>query len=183
MNYYFYDTIILGFDGELPQGFPLVDSFSKRNQGCFPLTAEQTTYNTANVNASILQVYYCGNIPQPEIILPTLEERKQELKDKFKPVQELFTSKLSAVDSILGNTHDISIRLRNICRVRRDGTIDTIDGFTTIEQAMAFDIRDSDAAPMLYAIDIIESNTSNNQNALNTVNDILTQVEEALNIN
>jgi hypothetical protein len=75
MNYYFYATIILGFEGELPQGFPLVDSFSKRNQGCFPLTSEQTTYYIANVNATILQVYYCGNVPQP--IVPTIDPKEQ----------------------------------------------------------------------------------------------------------
>jgi hypothetical protein len=182
MKNYFFQNQIAGLD-YVPQGYVVSENYNYRMTCFVPLSDEQEQYFTANPTANALQVYYVGNVPQPEIILPTLEERKQELKDKFKPVQELFTSKLSAVDSILGNTHNISIRLRNICRVRRDGTITTIDSFTTIEQAMLYDIRDSDAAPMLYAIDIIESNTSNNQNALNGVSDILTQIEEALNIN
>jgi hypothetical protein len=182
MKNYFFQNQIAGLD-YVPQGYVVSENYNDRMTCFVPLSDEQEQYFTANPTANALQVYYVGNVPQPEIILPTLEERKQELKDKFKPVQELFTSKLSAVDSILGNTHNISIRLRNICRVRRDGTITTIDSFTTIEQAMLYDIRDSDAAPMLYAIDIIESNTSNNQNALNGVSDILTQIEEALNIN
>ncbi len=150
MKYYFYDNIVLGFEGEvLPQGFPLVNSFSERVHGCFPLTQEQTDYYLANLNESILSVYYCGNIPQAEPILPTLEERKSELKAKFASKQIEIKQALITAEENVGSDNPTLLNLKTQLHEERVRIITTIDNFTTIEEAMAFDIRDEDAKPFM----------------------------------
>ncbi len=153
MKYYFYENIVLGFEGEdLPQGFPLVDSFSKRNEGCFPLTSEQTAYYIANTSATILQVYYCGNIPQPEPTLPTLEERKNELKVRFATKQIEIKQALITAEETVGSDNPTLLYLKTQLHNERVRIITTIDNFTTIDEAMTFDIRDEDAKPFMDAL-------------------------------
>jgi len=152
MKYYFYDTIVLGFEGELPQGFPLVDSFSDRVHGCFPLTPEQTDYYLANLNESILKVYYCGNAPQAEPILPTLEERQNELRAKFAVKQIEIKQALITAEETVGSDNPTLLYLKTQLLNERVRIITTIDNFTTIDEALAFDIRDEDAQPFMDAL-------------------------------
>ena len=81
MKYYFINNYITKI--ALPQGYAVSADFSQRHNAFVELTQEQVEYHLANPTANVIQVYYLGNIPQPEPILPTLEERKNELKAKF----------------------------------------------------------------------------------------------------
>jgi len=153
MKYYFYENIVLGFEGEtLPQGFPLVSSFSERMNGCFPLTQEQTDYYLANSNESILNVYYCGNAPQAEPILPTLEERQNELRAKFAVKQIEIKQALITAEETVGSDNPTLLYLKTQLLNERVRIITTIDNFTTIDEALAFDIRDEDAQPFMDAL-------------------------------
>lgn len=180
MNYYFINNDITNI--VLPKGYAVSTDFSQRHNAFVELTQEQIAYHLANPTANVIQVYYLGNIPQPEPILPTLEERKSELIEKFKPVQDLFTSRLTKVSNILGENHDYILRLKNICRFRREQTLETILAFTTIEQAMTFDIRESDMQPILSIIDVIENNPLSNTQAIDYAGQAITQIEQYFGI-
>ena len=73
MKYYFINNDITHI--ALPQGYEVSTDFSQRHNAFVELTQEQVEYHLANPTANVMQVYYCGNIPQAEPILPTLEER------------------------------------------------------------------------------------------------------------
>ena len=129
---------------------------------------------------------YCEQVKREvkiELLEPIdLEERKAELVEKFKPVQDLFTSRLAKVSNILGENHDYVLRLKNICRLRREQTLETILAFTTIEQAMVFDIRESDMQPILSIMDIIEDNPLSNTEAITQAGQAITQIEQYFGI-
>ena len=153
MKYYFFENIVLGFDGEtLPQGFPLVNSFSKRMDGCFPLTQEQTDYYLANLGAGILDTYYCGNVPQSQPTLPTLVERKTELIEKFAQMQKEVALLFLTAEKAVGAENTTLISLIEQARLQRAMTLQTIEGFTDIDVAMAFDIREEDCKPLKDAL-------------------------------
>ena len=118
-----------------------------------------------------------------ELLAPmSLEERKNELIEKFKPVQDLFTNRLAKISNILGENHDYILRLKNICRFRREQTLETILSFTTIEQAMTFDIRESDMQPILSIMDVVENNPLSNTQAIDYAGQAITQIEQHFGI-
>ena len=92
------------------------------------------------------------NIPQPEHVLPSLEERKNELKAKFATKQIQIKQALMTAEEIVGSDNATLQNLKTQLLNERVRIITIIDNFTTIEDAMAFDIRDEDAKPFMDAL-------------------------------
>ena len=92
------------------------------------------------------------NIPQPEPILPTLEERQSELREKFATKQIQIKQALMTAEEIVGSDNPTLQYLKTQLLNERVRIITIIDNFTTIEEAMAFDIRDEDAKPFMDAL-------------------------------
>ena len=92
------------------------------------------------------------NIPQPEPILPTLEERQSELREKFATKQIQIKQALITAEETVGSDNATLQYLKTQLLNDRVRIITTIDNFTTIEEAMAFDIRDEDAKPFMDAL-------------------------------
>ena len=92
------------------------------------------------------------NIPQPEPILPTLEERQSELREKFATKQIQIKQALMTAEEIVGSDNPTLQHLKTQLHNERVRIISIIDNFTTIEEAMAFDIRDEDAKPFMDAL-------------------------------
>ena len=150
MNYYFINNDITSI--ALPKGYAVSTDFSQRHNAFVELTPEQVACHLANPTANVMQVYYCGNIPQPEPILPTLEERQSELKAKFASKQIEIKQALITAEESVGSDNPTLIYLKTQLHNERVRIITTIDNFTTIEEAMAFDIRDEDAKPFMDAL-------------------------------
>ena len=150
MNYYFINNYITKI--ALPQGYAVSTDFSQRHNAFVELTQEQVEYHLANPTANVMQVYYCGNIPQPEPVLPSLEERKSELKDKFASKQIEIKQALITAEENVGSDNPTLLHLKTQLHNERVRIITIIDNFTTIEEAMAFDIRDEDAKPFMDAL-------------------------------
>ena len=91
-------------------------------------------------------------IPQPEPILPTLEERKNELREKFATKQIQIKQAIITAEEIVGSENPTLLDIKTQLLNERVRIITTIDNFVTIEEAMAFDIRDEDAKPFLDAL-------------------------------
>ena len=91
-------------------------------------------------------------IPQPEPILPTLEERKKELREKFAIKQIQIKQALITAEETVGSDNATLQYLKTQLLNERVRIITQIDNFTTIEEAMAFDIRDEDAKPFMDAL-------------------------------
>ena len=91
-------------------------------------------------------------IAEPEPILPTLEERKNELKAKFATKQIEIKQALITAEEIVGSDNTTLVYLKTQLHNERIRIITIIDNFTTIEEAMAFDIRDEDAKPFMDAL-------------------------------
>ena len=92
------------------------------------------------------------NIPQPEPILPTLEERQRELREKFAIKQIEIKQALITAEENVGSENPTLLDLKTQLHNERVRIITTIDNFTTIEEAMAVDIRDVDAKPFMDAL-------------------------------
>ena len=92
------------------------------------------------------------NIPQPEHVLPSLEERKNELKAKFATKQIQIKQALMTAEETVGSENATLQYLKTQLHNERVRIITIIDNFTTIEEAMAFDIRDEDAKPFMDAL-------------------------------
>ena len=180
MKNYFYQNSVIQLSN-VPQGYVISTSFNDRFSAFVELTQEQNDFYQANPTVNVFEVNECRLI-SIEPTLPNLAERKSELIEKFKPVQDIFTSRLVKVSNILGENHDYVLRLKNICRLRREQTLETILAFTTIEQAMAFDIRDSDMQPILSIMDIIENNPLSNTEAITQAGQAITQIEQYFGI-
>ena len=91
-------------------------------------------------------------IPQPEPILPTLEERQNELREKFAIKQMQIKQALITAEETVGSENPTLLYLKAQLLNERVRIITIIDNFTTIEEAMAFDIRDEDAQPFMDAL-------------------------------
>ena len=150
MKYYFINNEITQI--ALPQGYAVSDDFSQRHNAFVELTAEQVAYHLANPTANVMQVYYLGNIPMPEPILPSLEERKNELKAKFATKQIEIKQALITAEETVGSDNATLQYLKTQLLNERVRIITTIDNFTTIDEAMAFDIRDEDAQPFMVEL-------------------------------
>lgn len=150
MNYYFINNDITRI--ALPKGYAVSTDFSQRHNAFVELTPEQVEYHLANPTANVMQVYYCGNIPQPEPVLPSLEERKSELKAKFATKQIEIKQALITAEETVGSDNATLQYLKTQLLNERVRIITIIDNFTTIEEAMAFDIRDEDAKPFMDAL-------------------------------
>ena len=147
MKYYFINNDITHIT--LPKGYAVSTDFNQRHNAFVELTHEQVEYHLANPTANVMQVYYLGNIPQPEPILPSLEERKNELKAKFATKQIEIKQALITADETTGSDNPTLQHLKTQLLNERVRIITTIENFTTIEEAMAFDIRDEDAKPFM----------------------------------
>jgi hypothetical protein len=150
MKYYFINNNIAKI--ALPQGYAVSTDFSQRHNAFVELTDEQIAYHLDNPTANVMQVYYVGNIPQPETILPSLEERKNELKAKFATKQIEIKQALITAEETVGSDNPTLLYLKTQLLNERVRIITTIDNFTTIDEAMAFDIRDEDAQPFMDAL-------------------------------
>ena len=147
MKHYFINNDITHI--ALPKGYAVSTDFSQRHNAFVELTQEQVAYHLANPTANVMQVYYCGNIPQPEPILPSLEERKSELKAKFANKQIEIKQALITAEENVGSDNPTLQHLKTQLLNERVRIITTIENFTTIEEAIAFDIRDEDAKPFM----------------------------------
>ena len=150
MKYYFINNDITKI--ALPQGYVVSADFNQRHNAFVELTQEQVEYHLDNPTANVMQVYYVGNIPQPEPILPTLEERKNELKAKFATKQIEIKQALITAEETVGSENPTLQYLKTQLHNERVRIITIIDNFITIEEAMAFDIRDEDAQPFMSAL-------------------------------
>ena len=150
MKYYFINNYITKI--ALPQGYAVSTDFNQRHKAFVELTDEQVEYHLANPTANVIQVYYVGNIPQPEPILPTLEERQNELKAKFATKQIEIKQALITAEETVGSENTTLQCLKTQLLNERVRVITTIDNFSTIDEAMAFDIRDEDAKPFMDAL-------------------------------
>ena len=150
MKYYFINNYITKI--ALPQGYAVSTDFNQRHNAFVELTQEQVEYHLANPTANVMQVYYLGNIPQPEPTLPSLEERKNELKAKFATKQIEIKQALITAEETVGSDNATLQYLKTQLLNERVRIITIIDNFTTIEEAMAFDIRDEDAKPFMDAL-------------------------------
>ena len=147
MNYYFINNDITNV--ALPQGYAVSTDFSQRHNTFVELTDAQLAYHLAYPTANVMQVYYVGNIPQPEPILPTLDERKNELKSKFATKQIEIKQALITAEETVGSDNATLLYLKTQLHDERVRIITIIDNFATIEEALAFDIRDEDAKPFM----------------------------------
>ena len=147
MKYYFINNNITNI--ALPQGYAISTDFSERHNTFVELTEEQLVYHLDNPTANVMQVYYLGNIPMPEPILPTLEERKNELKAKFATKQIEINQALITAEETVGSENPTLLYLKTQLHNERVRIITIIDNFTAIEEALAFDIRDEDAKPFM----------------------------------
>ena len=150
MKYYFINNDITEI--ALPKGYAVSTDFNQRHNAFVELTQEQVAYHLANPTANVIQVYYVGNIPMSEPILPTLEERKNELKAKFATKQIEIKQALMTAEETVGSDNPTLQHLKTQLLNERVRIITIIDNFTTIEEAMAFDIRDEDAKPFMDAL-------------------------------
>ena len=150
MKYYFINNYITKI--ALPQGYAISTDFSQRHNAFVELTDEQVAYHLANPTANVMQVYYVGNIPQPEPIFPTLEERKNELRAKFATKQIEIKQALITAEETVGSDNPTLLYLKTQLHNERVRIITIIDNFTTIDKALAFDIRDEDAKPFMDAL-------------------------------
>ena len=150
MKHYFINNYITKI--ALPQGYAVSTDFNQRHKAFVELTDEQVAYHLANPTANVMQVYHLGNIPQPEPILPTLEERQSELREKFAIKQMQIKQALITAEEIVGNDNPDLQYLKTQLLNERVRIITIIDNFTAIEEAMAFDIRDKDAQPFMDAL-------------------------------
>ena len=91
-------------------------------------------------------------ITQPESILPTLEERQSELREKFAIKQMQIKQALITAEEIVGSENTTLLYLKTQLLNERVRIITIIDNFTTIDEAMDFDIRDEDAKPFMDAL-------------------------------
>ena len=151
MKNYFFQNQITQMD-YVPQGYHTSDNIEDRMTSFVQLTAEQETYYAEHPTDNIMQIYYCGNVPQPEPILPTLEERKNELKAKFATKQIQIKQALITAEENVGSENPALLFLKTQLHNERVRIITIIDNFTTIEEALAFDIRDEDAQPFMDAL-------------------------------
>ena len=147
MKHYFINNYITKI--ALPQGYAVSTDFNQRHKAFVELTDEQVAYHLANPTANVMQVYYLGNIPQPEPILPTLEERQNELKAKFATKQIQINQALTTAEETVGSENPTLLYLKTQLHNERVRIITIIDNFTAIEEALAFDIRDEDAKPFM----------------------------------
>ena len=150
MKHYFINNYITKI--ALPQGYAVSTDFNQRHNAFVELTQEQVEYHLANPTANVMQVYYLGNIPQTEPILPTLEERQSELKAKFATKQIEIKQALITAEETVGSDNATLQYLKTQLLNERVRIITIIDNFTTIEEAMAFDIRDEDSKPFMDAL-------------------------------
>ena len=156
MKYYFINNDITKI--ALPQGYAVSTDFSQRHNAFVELTDEQVAYHLAYPTANVMQVYYLGNIPQSEPILPTLEDRKNELRAKFATKQIEIKQALITAEETVGSENPTLLHLKTQLLNERVRIITIIENFTTIEEAMAFDIRDEDAKPFMDTLfDLINS--------------------------
>ena len=96
---------------------------------------------------------YCEQVKRKvkiELLTPIdLQERKNELKAKFATKQIEIKQALITAEETVGSENPTLLYLKTQLLNERVRIITIVDNFTTIEEAMAFDIRDEDAKPFM----------------------------------
>lgn len=99
---------------------------------------------------------YCEQVKREvkiELLTPMdLQERKNELKAKFATKQIQIKQALITAEENVGSENPTLLYLKTQLHNERVRIITIIDNFTTIDEAMAFDIRDEDAQPFMDAL-------------------------------
>lgn len=99
---------------------------------------------------------YCEQVKREvkiELLTPMdLQERKNELKVKFATKQIEIKQALLTAEETVGSENTTLQYLKTQLLNERVRIITTIDNFVTIEEALAFDIRDEDAKPFMDAL-------------------------------
>ena len=99
---------------------------------------------------------YCEQVKRDvkiELLTPMdLQERKNELKAKFATKQIEIKQALITAEETVGSENTTLQCLKTQLLNERVRVITTIDNFSTIDEAMAFDIRDEDAKPFMDAL-------------------------------
>lgn len=99
---------------------------------------------------------YCEQVKKEvkiELLTPIdLQERKNELRNKFATKQIEIKQALITAEEMVGSDNATLLYIKTQLLNERVRIITTIDNFVTIEEAMAFDIRDEDAKPFMDAL-------------------------------
>ena len=99
---------------------------------------------------------YCEQVKREvkiELLEPiNLTERKAELIEKFAQMQKEVALLFLTAEKAVGADNTTLISLIEQARLQRAMTLQTIEGFTDIEVAMAFDIREEDCKPLKDAL-------------------------------
>ena len=146
MKNYFYQNSVIQLSS-VPQGYVVSTSFNDRFSAFVELTQEQNDFYQANPTANVFEVSECRLI-SIEPTLPTLAERKAELIEKFAQMQKEVALLFLTAEKAVGADNTTLISLIEQARLQRAMTLQTIEGFTDIDVAMAFDIREEDCKPL-----------------------------------
>ena len=142
MKNYFYQNSVIQLSS-VPQGYVVSTSFNDRFSAFVELTQEQNYFYQANPTANVFEVSECM-LKSIEPTLPTLAERKTELIEKFAQMQKEVALLFLTAEKAVGADNTTLISLIEQARLQRAMTLQTIEGFTDIDVAMAFDIREED---------------------------------------
>ena len=82
----------------------------------------------------------------------TLEELKQLRRLQFADMQKDFAVLFATAREALGNDNETINNLSNLANTQRVETLQAIDNLTSVEQALAFQIREEDAKPLKDAL-------------------------------
>ena len=150
MKNYFYQNSVIQLS-YVPQGYVVSNSFNERFNAFVELTEEQNDFYEENPTANVFEVNECRLI-SIEPTLPTLTERKAELVEKFAQMQKEMALLFLTAEKAVGAENTTLISLIEQARLQRAMTLQAIEGFTDIEVAMAFDIREEDCKPLKDAL-------------------------------
>ena len=82
----------------------------------------------------------------------TLEELKQLRRLQFADMQKDFAVLFATAREAFGNDNPTITNLSNMANTQRVKTLQAIDNLTSVEQAIAFQIREEDAKPLKDAL-------------------------------
>ena len=150
MKNYFYQNSVIQLSN-VPRGYVVSQSFNDRFTAFVELTQEQNEFYKGNPTANVFEINECKLI-SIEPTLPTLAERKAELIEKFAQMQKEMALLFMTAEKAVGAENTTLISLIEQARLQRAMTLQAIEGFTDIDVAMAFDIREEDCKPLKDAL-------------------------------
>jgi hypothetical protein len=81
-----------------------------------------------------------------------LQEIKELRKMQFADMQKEIALLLTTAEKAVGKDNPTLVYITNMCQTRRAETLQAIEGLQTKEQALEFQIRESDAKPLKDAL-------------------------------